>query len=363
MLEATIRVPATRGRMGSTEYYTATLAFGSVVKLFTYDPDEMRELPPEDRHQRLLKADRIPDIARYILDHDDYVFSSITVSVDAGTIRFHAVEVDADIGMLELPLEAKYIVNDGQHRVAGIAAALRDDPSLKHDTISVVILPDGGLQRSQQVFSDLNRTVHKTSKSLDILFDHRLPSYRITLAAIERVPLFRGRIDKERVSLSVSSRKFATLSGLQSSTDALLGSLAESTPPDVEERELAFTIEYWKELTDIVVPWSDIASGDVGPHDARRRYVSSYALSLWALGALGRAARRAEADGGDSWRTIVKRLVDVDWKKSNPDWQGRCMQGDDVITRSPTRRAMADYLQWAVGLAKDPPPRILPARV
>ena len=37
-LKPTFRVPATRGRMGNTNYYTATLPFGAVVKLFTFDP-------------------------------------------------------------------------------------------------------------------------------------------------------------------------------------------------------------------------------------------------------------------------------------------------------------------------------------
>lgn len=196
-LKPTFRVPATRGRMGKTEYYTATLPFGAVTKLFTFSPDEMADLTPENRSQRELKKKRIPEIAAYILDHDDYIFSAITVSVDSYEIEFTEVAEGADLGELVLPLEAKYVVNDGQHRVAGIQEALRSDPRLSTDTISVVVLPDGGLERSQQIFSDLNRTVHKTSKSLDILYDHRLPINRITMACTEEVDLFRQRIDKE----------------------------------------------------------------------------------------------------------------------------------------------------------------------
>lgn len=346
--------------MGSTTFYTATLPFGAVVKLFTFDPAEMRELEPEERHQRLLKAPRVPEIANYILNHDDYVFSSLTVSVDTDEVEFEELQPGSSVGILDLPLEAKYIVNDGQHRVAGISEALKAEPSLKDDAISVVILPDGGLQRSQQIFSDLNRTVHKTSKSLDILFDHRLPSYRITLEVINEVPLFRGRIDKERVSLSVSSRKFATLSGLQSANEALLGELPESLSATDESAALRFAAEFWNELVDVVTPWAAIANGDRGAQDARRWYISSYALSLWALGFVGRAARLAEEKGeARSWQGIVRRLGEVDWKKTNPDWQGRCMIGEDVVTRQPSRKAMGEYLQWAVGLREHQPGRIL----
>ena len=58
------------------------------------------------------------------------------------------------MGVLKLPMDANWIVNDGQRRVAGISEAVRREPSLRHDTISVVILPDEGLERNQQIFSD-----------------------------------------------------------------------------------------------------------------------------------------------------------------------------------------------------------------
>ncbi len=158
-------------------------------------------------------------------------------------------------GVLHLPPDADYIVNDGQHRIAGIAQALLEDPTLATDSISVVALPDGGTQRSQQIFSDLNRTVHKTSKSLDILYDHRLPINQITMQCVDSVPLFRGRTDKERVSLPVRNRNFATLSGLQRAITQLLGDI----PEDADEATVAeardFAIDFWIRATQFVQPW------------------------------------------------------------------------------------------------------------
>ena len=354
----TFQVPATRGRMGTTNFYTATLPFGAVTKLFTFNPDKMLELTPEERSQRALKRSRVPEIATYILDHDDYIFSSITVSVDS-EVKFDPVKTGADVGTLVLPLEAKYVINDGQHRVAGIEEALRQDPGLADDTISVVVLPDGGLDRSQQIFSDLNRTVHKTSKSLDILFDHRLPINRITMKCISEVPLFDGRIDKERVSLSVRSPRFATLSGLQQANVQLLGELSEKISPAEEEAMQAIAVDYWTRLTELVVPWRDILEGDTKPQDARQEYVSSYALSLWALGHAGNAARAAHTGTAGHWTDVLSGLGDINWKKANQEWQGICMLGPEVITRAPTRRATANYIMWKLGLAADRPTRVI----
>jgi DNA sulfur modification protein DndB len=323
---------------------------GMVMKLFAFDPEEMTSIPVEGRHQRALKKNRLPEIRDYILEHDDYIFSSITVSVDAEKLSFLSSELDPDLGMLELPMDAEWIVNDGQHRVAGIREAMKDEPSLRYDALSVVILPDGGLERAQQVFSDLNRTVQKTSKSLDILFDHRLPINRITLACTDRVPLFSGRIDKERVSLSVRSAQFATLSGLQAANLQLLGEVPESVDNATYQAQENLAVDFWEHMTPIITPWSAIAGEEISPAAARSDYVSSYALALWAIGAAGRTAIVA---GGD-WKGRLRRLSDVNWLKSNTEWDGICMLNNDVITRVPTRRATADLLRWKIGLGARP---------
>lgn len=358
-IRPTFQVPATRGRMGTTTYYTATLPFGAVVKLFTFDPEKMMELPPEERSQRALNAKRIPEIADYILEHEDYIFSAVTVSVDSDEIDFEPVEEGADIGMLVLPLEAKYIINDGQHRVAGIESAINQDPTLAEDTISVVVLPDGGLVRSQQIFSDLNRTVHKTSKSTDILFDHRLPINRITMACLEEVPLFQGRIDKEQVSLSVRSPKFATLSGLRQANDQILGDIGEDISDTAETALREWVVAFWIAATKHVEPWAKIVSGEVKPPEARQLYVSSYGLALWALGNAGAAALLAELTGDESLESILGRLAIIDWRKSNPEWQGVCMSGSEVVTRAPTRSATASYIKWKMGLTPNRPASVL----
>ncbi|MCQ3803868.1 MAG: DNA sulfur modification protein DndB [Acidimicrobiia bacterium] len=312
-LKPTFRVPATRGKMGKTEYYTATLPFGVVTKLFTFDPAAMLELSPEYRSQRALKSKRVPEIARYIIDHDDYIFSAITVSVDSDEVEFRPVE-EADIGVLVLPLEAKYVINDGQHRVAGISEALLSDPTLARDTISVVVLPDGGLERSQQIFSDLNRTVHKTSKSLDILYDHRLPINRITMACMDQVDLFQKRIDKERVSLSIRSPKFATLSGLQQANKQLLGNPDERLSPTAEKKLTSWAIDYWNILADLVEPWNHIRDGDMKPQEARQEYISSYALALWAFGAVGKAVSAAAKQANGNRAELLSGLTKIDWR-------------------------------------------------
>jgi hypothetical protein len=60
-----------------------------------------------------------------------------------------------------------------------------------------------------------------------------------------------------------------------------------------------------------------------------------------------------------TWKHMVKKLSRVDWLKLNPEWQGICMIGDEIVTRQPTRKAAADFLRWKMDLG-EAPERVLP---
>jgi len=118
-------------------------------RIAIFDEDE---LPPELRAQRTLNGARIPEIADYILDNpDDYVFSAITVSIDS-QVSFEPLPGQDRLGLLRVPMDARFIINDGQHCRAAIIEALSDRPELAHETIAVVFFLDIGLERCQQMF-------------------------------------------------------------------------------------------------------------------------------------------------------------------------------------------------------------------
>ena len=132
------------------------------------------QLPPEIRAQRILNRARIPEIRDYILENpDDYVFSSITVSVDGGMEFIPLNENEPFLGHITISMSAKFLINDGQHRQAAIAEAIKRNPELKNEHISVVFYRDEGFAHSQQMFSDLNRYAIRPTKSINILFNSR----------------------------------------------------------------------------------------------------------------------------------------------------------------------------------------------
>ena len=79
----------------------------------------------------------LPEIKQYILENrDTYVFSALSASID-GDYKFTPY-MDADVGLFEVDMESVFLINDGQHRKAAIEAAMKEDPSLEKETISIV---------------------------------------------------------------------------------------------------------------------------------------------------------------------------------------------------------------------------------
>ncbi len=276
-MQTIVRVPALRGRMGGREYYTLSMKLKTVPRFFEFQ--NHKALDPEQRAQRVLNKQRVPAIRDYLLQNSDgYVFSAITASyqlpegADEAEL-FTPLQEGADIGLLNLPMEADLLINDGQHRRAGIAAALEEDPSIGEDVIAVVLFPFEDSARAQQMFSDLNRTASPTTKSLNILYDHRDRLSNITMTLTHTVAAFQGRIDKERASLSKRSPALITLGSLHDATKELLGEVTEDNVAVKQDLAVAF----WQTVAANLPAWADVAAGRTTAPQVRETTIATHA--------------------------------------------------------------------------------------
>jgi DNA sulfur modification protein DndB len=344
-----VKVPALRGHMGGREYYTLSMKLKTVPRFFEFQ--NHKGLDPEQRAQRVVNKQRVPAIRDYLLQNSDgYVFSAITASyelpegVDEAEL-FTPFEAGANIGVLNLPMEADLLINDGQHRRAAIAAALEEDPSIGEDVIAVVLFPFEDSARAQQMFSDLNRTASPTTKSLNILYDHRDRLSNITMTLTHSVAAFKGRIDKERASLSKRSPALITLGSLHDGTKELIGEVSEDNA--AAKQDLA--VAYWQTVSANLPPWSDVAAGRTTAPQVRETTIATHAVTIRAIGEAGRTlvARRP-----DDWATVLAEvLTRTDWSRNNPEWQGVVVSDGDVTNRRQNQRDLAELLRVKLGVA------------
>ena len=328
--------------MGDRPFYMTVLTLKTVARYFEPTPST---LPAEQRAQRALTERRVPEIKQYLTEKErDWVFGSLTISYEGD------VDYESNKRILYIDPKTDFVVVDGQHRLAAIKRAIDEDPLLRDQSIGVMLLAFEDLPRNQQVFSDLNRTVQKTSRSLDILYDHADPMTGVVKYVAQQVPLFKGRVEKNQTSLAVRSKYFITLSSLYDACRQLLGGprALEAMKDDDDAVNAAqdFCVRYWTKLSEVIEPWREVRDGDIKPAEARIENIVAHAVAFFALGNAG--AQLLEVRSKEDWvrvtdrdLEILDRLADVNWHKTNDDWQGIVMLGTAVVTRHQTRQALS----------------------
>lgn len=333
---------ALRGRQAGNAYYVAMCPLRLIPKLFLYDEDE---LPAELRAQRPLNRTRIPVIARYMLENPrEYVFSSITASVD-GEVRFDEDPPGSGMGSLVIPMTAKFIINDGQHRRAAIEAALSENLELGDETISVVLFIDGGLKRSQQMFADLNQYAIRPNKTIGILYDVRSPLAQLSRFMVEDVWIFKTLTEMERSSISNRSLKLFTLSSIYQGTKSLLG---KRRIDDITTEDRTLAARFWNSVSEQIPEWQLAAQRKASPSELRREFVHSHGIALHALGLMGSTLITAYPN---DWQSHLTRLTAVDWSRRNVSlWEGRALSAGRISKATTNVQLTATFLKRTLDL-------------
>lgn len=334
--------PAIRGTQAGREYYSTMCQLRLLPKLFLFDEEE---LPPDLRSQRILNRGRIPEITKYLIDnYDNYIFSSITASIDGDVefIPFGGEGSKDKIGHLKIPMSSKIIINDGQHRRAAIEQALKDRPDIGFDTISVVFFIDAGLKHSQQMFADLNKHAIRPTKSLGILYDHRDQFSRFMLKLVRKIPIFRDRVELEKISISNRSLKFFTLSSIYQANSALLGKTSKNKT--INEQEEKIVEEFWTAISEQIAEWKLLMQNKVSTDELRKDYIHAHGVAIHAIGIAGNGLLNTYPD---NWKKIInEKFGQIDWSRSNYKiWEGRTTIGG-VVNKSRTNLILtSNYLK------------------
>lgn len=336
-----VHVPAMKGKMGNRTYYACLMPLSAIPSLFKFT--DWADFTPEDREQRVLNQKRVPDLANYMLENeDDYLFASITASYKSEpTYTAYDKDGEGSIGVLKLRLGDELIINDGQHRCAGIAQALKQNPALGEHTISVLLFPYESRDRVQQMFSDLNRFVVKTSKSLDILYDRRDPISIATMFALDKIEVFRELTEKEDISLKAKSTKLFTLAALYDANSELL----KGRDQEDAEGMAKLLVEYWAAVAANMPDWAKVLKGQKSSIELRAEKISAHSTVLRALGGIG-----AELMKEPDWKQNLACIRNIDWSKKNKDWENVCIVANSVVSNRQARAATKAYIKSKLGM-------------
>lgn len=333
------RFPVVKGVQAGKEYFIAMVPLRMISKLF---PVEEEYVLPEYRAQRKLNESRIPVISKYITDNrDSYVFSALAASID-GEFEFHESADCRETGILEVALDSRFLINDGQHRKAAILNALNEDETLANETISVVFYEDQGLARSQQIFTDLNKHAVKTSNSIAELYDSRDELAVINRNVITNVQFINEYTDKEKDILGKYSSNLFTLNTFYNANKRIVGG------SNLNNESEYFLIKYWNTVAENIVQWRELAKRELSKKDLRENYIVTQGVVIQALGLIGLYFYK---NPNVDMSKILRSLQNINWKRNSSNWKLRAIRTDGkIITSNRAINLTANKIKKELGI-------------
>lgn len=333
------KFPVVKGKQAGKDYFIAMVPLKMLPRLF---PNEDEYVLPEYRAQRKLNETRIPVISKYITENrDSYVFSALAASID-GEFEFHELTDGIGTGVLEVSMDSRFLINDGQHRKAAILNALQEDDTLANETISVVLFEDQGLERSQQIFTDLNKHAVKTSNSIAELYDSRDELAVINRNVVSKVEFLNSYTDKEKDILGKYSSNLFTLNTFYTANKRIIGK------SEINAETEKFLVEFWNVVSENIIQWNELSNHEISKVDLRENYIVAQGVVIQALSVIGLYFYQHRKIQMNKY---LKKLSKIDWKRSASHWKLRVIRTDGkIMTSNKAINLTANEIKKEIGL-------------
>lgn len=380
---------AMEGSQGIVRFFSTAMQWGELEQMAVL-PDDLGEEfgGDEDRLQRGLVRSRIAPLVSYLTEVPDHFFSALTLIIlprqlDRPAREASGADDEEDwdfwfergerrgpgrsrFGTIHISAGAQLFPADGQHRLRAALDAIRIDPALAREEVPVVLVPYQNRDQVGQLFSDLNLNAKPVNKSVGYSLESRNPVVLVAKQMMNAVPLFRGRVHRASNSLPKSSANVITMSGLVEGTRTLLGPCVEGRDTssraaansksasaldgwivDHEDVAASEARAMWTAVIEPFLPlWSGVLDGEHGAAGRLRDlYVFPHGLG-WS--ALTQAAAELRRNHARDWERPFHSAVNrIDWKRTNPEWEGRATVSGSVTNTSQNVRATADFVRQA----------------
>lgn len=222
---SSIDIPAIRGTIGNLTYYTATFTFKQIAERVKMADEELHTSKLlREQLQRALTDNHI-SIKDYILTQKEHFFNALVLAVYDGDPTWNELEFEYNnnryysMGFLHLNGEERIFPVDGQHRVEGIKGALKENPKLKDETISVIFIghhnSKEGKEKTRRIFSTLNRYAKPVSTGDIIALDEDDTVAIVTRNLLEKFPLFMNEnVSDEKKTKAIAEKDTKSFTSL-----------------------------------------------------------------------------------------------------------------------------------------------------
>lgn len=372
-------VPALQARMGDWIYYVAFLRMRDVAERISMAEEIHQTKSLNDWIQRRLR-NRAPEIKDYLLSHQQRFFNALVVGVYGGAPQWYELDIRGnellDVedlpdyiegvhGLLVLEGDTKLFAIDGQHRVAGIRAAIEASEEIGEEDISTIFVAHSndtqGLIRTRRLFSTLNRNAKAVSQGDIVALDEDDVVAIVTRQVYGELPLLRDKVLlAQSKNMPVSDvQNLTTIVTLYEVLDILLPSTRRGwkdfkkvRPKDeIIEQYYDRAVDILQALTTHFEPLQELQNS--APSDqvaSKYRSRAGGHLLFRPVGFLmvARVVRRLQ-DSNMALREAVGRVSAAPMFLTQDPWLGLLWDGELMLT-APENKKVAEHLLFnAVG--------------
>lgn len=382
-------LPALRASMGDWVYYISFLRMQDISERISIIGDIHQTESLRDLLQRAL-TDRSVEIKQYLLSQPQRFFNALVVGTYGGNPEWYELDIrnpeyitetlpdymDGVLGILRLEGTEHIFAIDGQHRVAGIRAAIAEDASIGNEEVCTIFVkgvigkhasedPEG-FQRTRRLFATLNRYAKPVSKKDIIALDEDDVVAIVTRQIVEENSLFLGKISVSQTkSIPVNDRQsFTTIVALYDSLDDFFcdsdmsprewKAFKRTRPPEnAVESYYQKSNELWNTLEQYFSPLQQLRDSNPSAEVASQyRHENGGHLLFRPVGLrIVTSAIKRFLDDGRSLEDAISSLSQVPMDIAEPPWAGLLWDTTNqrMITRAENQKAGVKLLYYAAG--------------
>lgn len=294
-------VPALQAQMGDWKYYVTVMKLGKIARECRLAEEIHTDKDLDALIQRAIQDRVHKEMVPYLLNERQRFYGALVVAVYGGEPEFSPVRVDEHellddknrgsygFGLLRFDGSQVYYALDGQHRLKSIQEAIKMEPDLGKEEITVIILKHEdskeGLQRTRRLFSTLNRRAKQTSASMNIAIDEDDGVAIVSRRLVKESDVLKGLVlstlgSKQLTPSKANDSFITTLGSLYEVNEILLGAYEEGLQIDNDfkrfrpssddlDKYYLFLEDIWKRMLDCCPGFDLVRSGKKKPGDLR----------------------------------------------------------------------------------------------
>jgi DNA sulfur modification protein DndB len=353
-----VLIPALKASVGDWNYYICVMKYAQVCKQIEFAHDLGGNVDLGRLIQRGI-SERTKEITEYLLRSEHRFLGAMIVAAWGGSPKYLSVEMenaqgvldglDNAFGVLTFDDSVRYFALDGQHRLKAIKDALKIDPNLANEEISVILVShydtEDGRKKTRRLFSNINKNARKTTPGEDIALDEDDGYSILTRRLIDEHPFLRegGRVIV--FTKLGTSGEISIAGGTIPKTDKkavttittihdMLGNLGFGLKPSMYKKNIRPPEDVLDESFEILKTriddlfkycgdWKEKIEAAVNARDVRAPLKNEGAGHPMMRSMIQRAVTRVArqiVSQGISWDELLIRLQKITWRLDSPPW-------------------------------------------